>query len=374
MSSSSTRRGGFAPGALLLVSLGLGLGACAAFPGSAPPSPAALAQRHRDRADLLARQGDLKEAADELAVALTVDPKDTAAQAARRNVEARIERTVAERIGQGREALARGSHLEARRHFLAVLALDPFNKTAFGALQNEVRVVRFVTHTVRQGDTAASIAERYYGDRTRAELIEEVNQLRPNARLAAGATLRIPEIPGVPFRVLEAAPPPTTPGAPPPVREEPEVNPLLADAREAFERGEYVVALGDVDRLLASSPQHREGLDLKKQILYEIGKGQFAEKKYASSYQTLSQLARLAPDYEDSGRMLRTARELLVRQHYNQGLQLFREEKLPEAIAEWRQVLEYDPGHVNAQRNIEQAERMLRALEQRQQPRQPPRK
>lgn len=369
------------------MALGLALGACAttisrsedaARPAPAPPPPPpspvqALAIRHREKAGVLVQQGDLKKAADELAVALTIDPNDAAAQAAKRDVEARVERGAAERIRQGREALTRGAHLEARRHFLAALALDPFNKAAFDALQTEVRVVRFVTHTVRQGDSAASIAERYYGDRLRAELIEEINQLRPQARLVAGMTLRIPEVPGVPFRVPEAPAAPATPGAPP-KEETLEVNPLLADAREAFERGEYAAALGDVDRLLASSAQPREGLDLKKQILYEIGKGQFAEKKYAESYRTLSQLAKLAPDYQDSGRMLRTARDQLVREHYNEGLRLFREEKLAEAIAEWQQVIEYDPAHVNAQRNIEQAQRMLRGLEQRQQRGQPPRR
>ena len=42
-----------------------------------------------------------------------------------------------------------------------------------------------------------------------------------------------------------------------------------------------------------------------------------------------------------------------------------REEKLNEANAEWRVVLEMDPANANARRNIDQAERLLRGLEQR---------
>lgn len=347
----------------LVVGLSLALGACATVP---PPPPPELAARHREKADRLRREGQLRKAADELAIALTINPGDKAAQAGKRDLEARIERATGERIQQGREALARGAHLEARRHFLAVLALDPFNRVAFEALQNQVRHVRFVTHTVRRGETVATIAERYYGDRSRADVIEEANSRAPNARIAPGTTLKIPEVPGVPFRLPEGAAEAT-----PPKEEPPEINPLFADAKDAFERGDYMFALADVNRFLTGNPQHREGVELKKAILYGLGKSQLAEKNYTESYQALSQLARMDPNYEDSATMLRTARDQLVREHYNRGLHLFREEKLAEAIAEWRLVLEYDPQHANALKNIEQSERLLKELEQRQ-PRRPP--
>jgi cytochrome c-type biogenesis protein CcmH/NrfG len=50
---------------------------------------------------------------------------------------------------------------------------------------------------------------------------------------------------------------------------------------------------------------------------------------------------------------------------YLKGIRLSREEKLREAVKEWRTVLELDPQHANARRNIEQAERLLRGLEER---------
>jgi cytochrome c-type biogenesis protein CcmH/NrfG len=69
--------------------------------------------------------------------------------------------------------------------------------------------------------------------------------------------------------------------------------------------------------------------------------------------------------------LLRQARERAAQQHYAQGLQLYREEKLQEAIVQWKSVLEYEPDHANAKKNIEQAERLLRSLQQRQQPKKP---
>jgi hypothetical protein len=62
-------------------------------------------------------------------------------------------------------------------------------------------------------------------------------------------------------------------------------------------------------------------------------------------------------------RRLSTDRE----QHYNQGIRLYREEKLPAAIHEWRAVLQYDPNHEGAKKNIQTAERLLKGLQERQQ-------
>jgi tetratricopeptide (TPR) repeat protein len=390
---------------VLLLSLPLGAAACAgtadkpeaprpavAAPAAAPAPPApvgappvdprvALAAGHRERAAALEREGDLRRAVEELKIALTIRSDDADAREALRALEGRIETMVAERVKAGRAALARNAQVEARRDFLAALALDPANRAAFEALQNETRETPFITHTVRQGDTLAALAQRYYGDRTRSEVIWETNQLPPNPRLAAGTILKIPEIPGMPFVRIDprrpapapsapaaspAAPPATLAKAEPPAPDEHrEINPLLAEAREALERMDWGEALTDVDKFLSSHPSNPDGLAVKKQALYQQAKAQLDSRRYGDSYRTLVQLTRLEPNYEDGPRLLQQARTRAIEQHYVAGVRLYKEEKLPEAIAEWRIVLEFDAQHANARKNIEQAERLLRGLEQR---------
>lgn len=365
----------------------LALAGCAtATPPGAPPvkgtapmrPPAAreaLAAPHREKAETLQKEGALRAALAEWGIALTIDPADTTVVEVKRRLEARIEREVAERVQQGRAALARDAHLEARRHFLAALALDPRNATAFEALRNDVKDVRFVSHTVRSGETLGSIAQRYYGDRSRSEVIWEINQLPRNPRLVVGSSLRVPEIPGLPFMLAGPAPAvaaipgpapePPRPSAPPREEIAPEVDPLLAEVKEAVENKNYAEALTDVDRLLASNPRHPEGVDLKKFILYSLGKSHLEQKNYDESLKVLTQLARLAPNYEDSAALLRQARTRSVQQHYAEGLRFYREEKLEEAITEWQLVLNLDPQHPSARKNIEQAQEILKRLEQR---------
>src|SRR5262249_17921574 len=231
-------------------------------------------------------------------------------------------------------------------------------------LQNDGKEIRFVPYTVKQGDTLATIAERYYGDRSRSEVIWETNQLPPNPRLTAGMALKIPEIPGVPFVLpeLRPKPPPDTTASPatpaPPVpdsgrtTEVEEINPLLVGARESLEKGEYLVALADVDRVLAGNAQNPDAVELKKAVLYGLGKSQLGQKKYDDSVRTLVLLARLSPTYQDSPTLLKQAKTSAAQLHYAQGLQLYREEKLEDAITQWKAVLEFDPDHANAKKNI----------------------
>ena len=143
------------------------------------------------------------------------------------------------------------------------------------------------------------------------------------------------------------------------------MNPLLAEAREALDRNDYVEALSDVEKFLVGSPGHRDGLTLKKQALYRQGRAHLGHRKYEDSYRALVQLAKLQPDYEDSSSLLQQARARVIEQRYSQGVRLYREEKLADAIGEWRVVLELDPQHANARRNIDQAERLLKALDER---------
>ncbi len=380
---------------LAAAALALALGGCATLSGlrepGAGPAPVArdpLAGRHRQQAEALERDGQLRRAAEEWKIVLAITPNDAGAREALRALQARIDRTVAERIDEGRKALARGVQLEARRKFLAALALDPSSRAAFDALQSDTRDVEFISHTVRAGDTLSALAQRYYGDRSRSEVIWETNQLPPSPKLAAGTTLKIPEIPGVPFVHPEArrpapalaavptpdvprpvpapGPAPATPGVPAHKEEyTSEVNPLLAEAREALERNDYPDALGSVDKYLAGKPGDREGLTVKKQALYGQAKSQMEARRYGESIQSLTMLTKLQPDYEDAAALIKQARARIVEQHYTQGVRFYREEKLKEAIAQWRVVLEMEPGHTNARRNIDQAERLLRGLEQR---------
>jgi peptidoglycan/xylan/chitin deacetylase (PgdA/CDA1 family) len=178
---------------------------------TAPTQPAAgapvvwardrLAASHNEKSEQLEKRGLLRQALEERTIALTVAPGDRKAQDAHKRLETQIAKEVAGLLQEGRALLDRGVLGEAQQRFLTALSLEPTNRPAFEALQNDVREVLFITHTVRPGDTCVSLAELYYGDKLRCEVIAETNRMALNAQLKAGQKIRVPEIPGVPFRL-----------------------------------------------------------------------------------------------------------------------------------------------------------------------------
>ena len=183
--------------------------------GAAPAKPAsttaaaapaqwsrdALAAAHNDRANQLEQQGRLRQALEERLVALTINPRDRKALDAQKRLEGRITQESAALVQEAKALLGRGLVGEAQQRLLVALSLDPTNRPAFETLQNDVRGVMSIVHTVRAGDTCPALAELYYGDRLRCEVIAETNRLALNVPLRPGQKLKIPEIPGVPFQL-----------------------------------------------------------------------------------------------------------------------------------------------------------------------------
>jgi peptidoglycan/xylan/chitin deacetylase (PgdA/CDA1 family)/nucleoid-associated protein YgaU len=151
---------------------------------------------HNERSEQLELRGRLRQALDERAIALTINPGDRKAREGQQRLGHRIAEEVTGLLREGRALLDRGLLDEAQARFLAVLSLEPTNRTAFETMQNEVREVMSITHTIRPGDTCASLAELYYGDRLRCEVIKDSN---PRAQFRVGQKVRIPAIPGIPM-------------------------------------------------------------------------------------------------------------------------------------------------------------------------------
>ena len=155
-----------------------------------------LVALHNERSEQLELRGRLRQALDERAIALTINPGDRKAHEGQQRLGHRIAQEVTGLLQEGRAFLDRGLIDEARARFLTALSLEPTNRTAFETLQNEVREVMFITHTIRSGDTCASLAELYYGDQLRCEVIKDSN---PRVQFRVGQKIRIPAIPGIPM-------------------------------------------------------------------------------------------------------------------------------------------------------------------------------
>jgi tetratricopeptide (TPR) repeat protein len=277
-----------------LVLLSLAASGCAAIrpvtsatPGAeVSPAPSALsasvptadqlAAPHRARAVQLEEQGRLRPAVEAWLTALALAPDHQPSRQALKRLRARIEREIDEHLRDGWRALAADQSVEARRHFMAALALDPDAHAAQDAL-------------------------------------------RALPAASAGSPAVEAKVTPVTVRTVVAAPHP-------PAR-----------------------------------PSEGEGAE-KPEVLYAVARGHLAARREDEACRILARLARVSPGYKDSAVLLSDLSPRVVQRRYHEGIRLFREEKLEAAIEQWRFVLDIEPGHANARRSIEQAEKMLRTL------------
>jgi len=110
----------------------------------------------------------------------------------------------------------------------------------------------FVSHSLGRGETLSLLAERYYGDSDRGDLLRSSNRIDDPRRLSVGQQIRIPLI----------VPPVKSPPPPPPARRF--VEPLNA-ARRAFHAGDYEDALGRLEPLIQRI-EHEGNLDDRTEL------------------------------------------------------------------------------------------------------------
>ena len=303
--------------ALALVLLALAAGGCASLSTGTPtpaltgvPTADQLAAPHRAQAEALERGGHLRQAAEEWTTALALAPDHEPSRQARKRLRERMERELAEHMKEGWHALARDDAADAHRHFLAALAIDPNSQAARQALRATPAPPASAADVTANGaDVKANGADA-----------------KANGAVARPVSL--------------------TPSSPR----------LDTMAKPRVESN------GTARPLTASLPRPL-GEDVRKpDALYAAAQADLAEQRDEDAHRALAQLVKVSPGYKDSATLLRNVRARLVQQRYQEGLRLLREERLEAAIEQWRGVLELDPKHANARRNIEQAERMLRTL------------
>ena len=141
------RRGGAGPGAGRVRVADFLFPAPASPP--AAPSPIArdpLAGRHREQAEALERDGQLRRAAEEWKIALTIAPADARTRESLPALQAGASTSRWPTAGRGAQGARPRSAFEARRKFLTALALRPSNRAAFEALPERHTRGRFIAH------------------------------------------------------------------------------------------------------------------------------------------------------------------------------------------------------------------------------------
>ena len=375
-------------------------------------------ERHKRLGELYLSRGEYEKAKTEWEQALLIESDNAVAQ--QKLADLNVLLTASDKVfaQRGRSLLQKGLIMEAKAEFQKALRVNPNNQQSRSSLAN-IEKIAFTEHQVTKGETLASIAKKYTKKAADASILADFNGLPRDAALEIGQTINIPHVLG--FKTA-LAPETTDALVEPEEVEAPEA--AAGDVREivpvsqqeraqslkdafqkgvaAYEAGNYRDAMTLFNQVYQADTEKIEAYNYFLRAMTKLqGGGDAAEESAppeqaappqspaqeaaqeidvllitANSHREMGDLKKAISIYEqalqlDPGNpeitkdLSDTQEELkkLITTHLNEGIKLFNQEAINEAIVEWDAALALDPQNQQALDYKKRAQNMLKALE-----------
>ncbi len=348
-------------------------------------SPERISEEYVTMGETYEQEGKWVEALKQYTLAITVNPSDQGIRERLDRVKLEINERARQHYETGLELYRKGLYGRAHHEFLTALRLRPDYPEVIDILttRERVQVKRYITHTIKPGETLARVAMQYYGDMTNIPVIAKYNGITDATRLIPGQEIKVPEIVGQTFlaeaKNVETAKTETTYSeyqeweayaleaggiSEPEEQEYQDQGAIYRDQGiDFFEKKQYEEAIVAFNKSLKADPQNELALEYaylshfsNAVDLYERENLLKARDEFQVSLQykddcceCVEYIERIEKSYKDT--------------HYKRGIEYFGKEQLNEAIKEWEMVQDMDPDYKRVNDLIEKAETILKNIE-----------
>jgi tetratricopeptide (TPR) repeat protein len=279
-----------------------------------------------------------------------------------------------------------GKYSRARHEFLVALRLRPDFPEVLALLKPPPPppIGHYVVHEVKEGEYLTAIAQKYYGDQSKFEIIARVNELEDATKLYAGMTLIIPETTGVDFSDLVekksselATQEKSTDrtyakveveggdktGEDPSLAQEEEMDydPVAIYQEQGvtlLEEGQYLAALHEFQKVLNTDPSRKKVQEYMAWAHYRQGEVFFNRAEYLKARDHFYEALTYDEEWSACKEYIKRAEDAYKEVHYLKGIEHFEEERLKEAMAEWRLVSKIDPNYKQVQNYLLRAQKL----------------
>ena len=368
-----------------LVILTLSLGGCAALrkkPEVKEPPEVRLEKVLLERALAYEREGQSQKALQlyEAALAVIASKKKGLEESLRQDAEKHYQ--------SGLEYSEKGKYSEARREFLVALRLRPDFPEVVELLKPvpPPPIGHYVVHQVKEGEYLAAIAEKYYGDKNKFEMIARANDLEDATKLHAGMKLIIPETKEVDFSDLkkkQSSEIPTEEGTTYVATIEGDQaskeNSLRASEQEMdydpvaiyqeqgvtlLEEGQYLAALHEFQKVLNTDPSRKKVQEYMAWAHYRQGEVFFNQADYLKARDHFYEALTYDKDWTACKEYITRAEDAYKEVHYLRGIEHFEAERLKEAIEQWQLVSKVDPNYKQVQNYLLRAQKLFEKVQE----------
>jgi len=347
------------------------------------------------------KSGDVVQALRQYKLARTVAPDNQAAREGIARLEASLRASAEDRYNAGLKLHKQGKYAEARQEFLTALRLWPEHADAADMLlgkKQTYKVNRFIVHEIQPGESISKLAQKYYGDYHKFPIIAEYNGMTDATQVHVGQKVKVPEVEGLPFNVGKTgvqtepdapggygagAPGPGKPAAEGPQAKEgaPGAGPKgeagtapqepedqLAIYRDSgialYRKKDYEAAIVELDKVLRENPRDTVGLEYAYKAHFEYAMELFQKEDYLSAKTQFAGALQYNSKCQQCHSYIATCDTTYKELHYKRGMQYFDNEKLEDAIREWKLVKAQDPNYKRVDYLINKAEIILKKVEE----------
>ena len=302
--------------------------------------------------------------------------------AKKKGLEDSLHKDAEKHYQRGLEYYEQGKYSNARHEFLVALRLRPDFPEVVELLKPAPPppVGRYVVHEVKEGEYLTAIAEKYYGDQSKFEIIARANDLKDATKLYPGMKLIIPETEGVLFSDLEEKQSSelplqgdTTYGVDLEGGEKSGEDLSLASEQERdydpvaiyqeqgvtlLEEGQYLAALHEFQKVLNTDPSRKKVQEYMAWAHYRQGEVFFNRAEYLEARDHFYEALSYDQEWTACKEYIKRAEDAYKEVHYLKGIEHFEEERLSEAMAEWRLVSRVDPNYKQVQNYLLRAQKL----------------
>jgi tetratricopeptide (TPR) repeat protein len=246
-----------------------------------------------------------------------------------------------------------------------------------------ITVKRYITHTVQPEETLSKLAQMYYGDLKKYDVIAKFNNLEEVTPLRVGQELKIPEVEGLPFfaesqgeEAKMASVPPKTPEPEKEAKQQIEeaidkkqmaIEDQAINYRELgielFKNKEYQAAITEFQKVLNVKPDDSITREYLAKSHFQQGLIHFGKEDYLVARDEFKAALQYDKDCDKCEENILKCEDTYKEVHYDKGLAYFGEQKLADAIAEWEMVHSLDPNYKDVSKNLTKAKNLLERLE-----------
>jgi tetratricopeptide (TPR) repeat protein len=368
-----------------LAILTLNLGGCAALrkkPEAKEPPEVRLESVLLERALACERKGQSQKALQFYEAALTV------IVAKKKGLEDSLRRDAEKHYQIGLKYYEQGKYSNARNEFLVALRLRPDFPEVVKLLKPvpPPPLGHYVVHEVKEGEYLTAIAEKYYGDQSKFEIIARANGLEDATKLNTGMKLIIPETKGVGFSDLEEKRSSESPlqeetaygveleggeraGEDSPLTSEQEMDydPVAIYQEQGvtlLEDGQYLAALHEFQKVLNIDPSRKKVQEYMAWANYRQGEVFFNRAEYLKARDHFYAALSYDQEWTACKEYIRRAENAYKEVHYLKGIEHFEEERLKEAIKQWQLVSKVDPHYKQVQNYLLKAQKLFEKVQE----------